>query len=281
MKGKNLVIIDKDITENTVWKKCNRYIISADVNVKPNVLLKIQDGTCVSILNSSENTNQLNFESGSRLCAETVYFSSVDKTSDGIYCLSTNISLNGGLNFYGSNDIGDYTGSDEKKIELHNKLKSLEKNTGAEYKIKKLVVSYLGTNSNYAQVNFYNVLESEIKIDEIVFNNDKNTQQNNSLLNLENSSLKLQKLSGVDFGSTLIGGYSGKLTVCNNLTFIGYQLTNISFEVKKGCEIDVNAASSAISYVFPYQEFPNFNNQPFITKTTAKNNLLFIYNEEE
>ena len=69
-------IVDSDITENTCWRKCYVYVITQAVTVTEGVLLKIEDGTKVYLLNQYISETEvlvggLTFNKA-RLCAKNL-----------------------------------------------------------------------------------------------------------------------------------------------------------------------------------------------------------------
>jgi len=110
LNEKCVKIVDSDITENTSWRKCYVYVITQDVTVKEGVLLKIQDGTKVYLVNeylteTEELTGGLTFNKA-RLCAKDLCIGSVDYDGKYFYlrnkCTTEKDYFNFGVTFIGT-----------------------------------------------------------------------------------------------------------------------------------------------------------------------------------
>ena len=279
MKGKNLVIIDEDISTDQVWRKCNRYIIANVVNVLSGVTIKIEDGTSVSILNTLDGTNSLIFNSGSRVCGETVEFSSVCRNSEGKYYLSTNTYGNLGVSFNGSKPQDDYSGSDEKIIAKVKKLQDAPKCEGTSYRIKKIVIRYLGNDFEGDSLNFNNIVKGEANIGEIIIeNNNSNEYSSITLIGFSNADMNLNRVIGVDYQNTLWNIYNSNIKINKELNFTGANVVG-PFTLNKNCSLKLDIGSIGVFYVFPYQEWPSLNNSPYKLDTIVKEEVL-VYTQQ-
>lgn len=156
-------IVDKDITENTCWKKCYTYVVTKNVTITEGVLLKIEDGVKVYLVNDYLVGEQEQLRGGlffdkARLCAKHLWVSSVNY--DGQYYYpskySDGIKDNFGVVFKGTKDSSltsiptpDSTEElpklDEQQEECLSKfyLKCEKCYTKCLYKLESLTLSYV------------------------------------------------------------------------------------------------------------------------------------------
>lgn len=153
-------IVDSDITEDTCWRKHYTYVITQNINVTEGVLLKIENGTKVYLVNDYLVNEQeqlrggLNFDKA-RLCAKHLWVSSVNY--DGEYFYPSQYSdagkKNFGVNFNGTKAspllrVPTFDDSKElsKKVEEHLCKCYLQKeksNAKCLYKLESISLSYV------------------------------------------------------------------------------------------------------------------------------------------
>lgn len=97
--------VTSDITTDTTWFNEAIYVITGEVRVKSGVKLTIQDKTNVYFRNglyfgTDLVQSTLIFESGSKLCADTVYCFAADR--DGDAYVKATLCNNGGIIFLGT-----------------------------------------------------------------------------------------------------------------------------------------------------------------------------------
>ena len=253
--SKCVKIIDSNITESTTWYKCYSYVITGIVNVLDGVSLKIENGTKVYILNS-DNLPGLIFEEGSGLRSEEWTLGSVN-VSDGKYVVvKQDISSNGGLNFYGSNETSDeYLSYNVDVLQTHfNIVKKKSHGKKCDYKIGKL-------NCVCNFVSFTNISQKDICVNEINIVNNANQYFSYGFgLILQNCDFALNNLS-CSFTTNSLSSqtYAQNLTYCTffdvsnltinkNLTALGvntifFVTSNSKLILEKCCYLNVETST--------------------------------------
>ena len=110
LNNKCIKIIDSDITEDTYWSKSFIYIIVKIIKVTEGVLLKIEDGTKIYLVDGYYDNpdkrwfGSLSFKSA-RLCAQNLHIGSVTYDGKNFYVNNSFKAFRGGVSFNGTKII--------------------------------------------------------------------------------------------------------------------------------------------------------------------------------
>lgn len=274
----SIVLIDADITKNTIWRSGRTYLITREVRVKKGVTLTIEDKTTVLIVNgvlpaskSKIRRAALVFDQGSGLKAKRLYVKAADALGQPVRHAD-----NGGLWF-----LGNYRDASKDRISVSVN----RKHPLSRFQASMITTHYLGRHDDYIStktgnkvgigddVDGFSVLgvgPDEWQIDEIrsYYSADDGIDLTNSHIRLKRIAVKHPVEDGLNISSSRLEVHKSLILDVTKTSASDRDLFDLEVddgasyvEIHRGCKVNVRGVLGD-QLTLSSQDMPEPNNNP-------------------